>query len=347
MAAFTLIEPDDWHCHLREGDRLMTTVKDQASQFSRAMVMPNLQQPVVSFSLASAYRDSILQHVPTDNTFEPLMTLYLNNQLTVKDLEQAKASGFVIAVKYYPKGATTLSEFGVSSWQQVKTQLAAMERLGLVLSIHGEVVDESVDIFDREEVFLNQELSSILREFPRLKVVLEHISTQAAVSFVKQSGDNLAATITPHHLLLNRNDLLVGGVKPHHYCLPIVKKHQDQAALIEAALSGHPRFFLGTDSAPHARSAKESACGCAGIYSAFAAIEYYAEVFSQYESMERLEDFASVYGAKFYGLPLNQKKITLDHQPWVVPETLPFSDSCVVPLLAGQTLQWKRTKNDK
>ena len=346
MKVFSIRQPDDWHCHLREGERLVTTVLHQANQFSRALVMPNLQTPVSTFARADLYRKLILSCLPKSSDFFPVMTLYLTQDLTSADLESASKSGFVKAVKFYPQGATTLSEYGVQSWRQVIPQLEKMQELGLVLCIHGEVTHDDVDIFERESVFLHEQLQPILSHFPDLKVVLEHISTAQAVKFVQQTQRNLAATITPHHLLLNRNDLLAGGLRPHHYCLPIVKKQDDQEALVKAAISGDPRFFLGTDSAPHAKNKKESACGCAGIYSAYAALEYYAEVFYRYDSLDKLSDFASVFGADFYGLPLNQKQVQLRHDPWIVPDLLSFGDEVVVPFMAGQTLQWKRVNNE-
>ena len=345
MTAVQIRTPDDWHCHLREGEALSVTVDHQARQFRRAIVMPNLSAPVTTVALAKTYRDQIIANVPDGLEFTPLMTMYLTTALSVEELVLAKDSGWVHAVKLYPRGATTRSEFGVLHWHTVEQQLKAMEELGLVLAVHGEVVDPNVDIFDREAVFLQQQLAPILERFPRLRVVLEHVSTAEAVRFVESAGALCAATITPHHLLLNRNDLLVGGVKPHHYCLPVVKRRADQEALIAAALSGDPCFFLGTDSAPHAKNRKESACGCAGIYSAYAALEYYAEVFSQHNAMQRLSDFSSVYGAEFYGLELNAGCVELEQKEWVVPERIAYGDDWIVPLWAGKKLQWKRSES--
>ena len=344
MNSLTIRSPDDWHCHLREGAALAVTVVDQAKQFSRAMVMPNLKQPIVTTAMAIAYRKSIMQAVPDGTSFTPLMTLYLHPGLSVVELESAKNSGCVIAVKFYPRGATTLSEHGVVSWRDVIPQLKAMEALGLVLAVHGEVVDAEIDIFEREGVFLTRELAPILENFPRLKVVLEHVSTAKAVDFVYRAGEQLGATITAHHLLLDRNDLLVGGVKPHNYCLPILKTRQDREALIEAATGGCPRFFLGTDSAPHKRSAKQSACGCAGIYSANAALPYYAEVFDAQGALGQLENFASVFGAEFYGLPLNTSFIQLKRCEWHVESSIEYDGDVIIPLLAGQLLQWKKVR---
>jgi dihydroorotase len=342
MSSLIVRSPDDWHCHLREGACLQVTAVAQAQQFSRSMVMPNLMTPITTVEMALEYRRAILAALPEASTFDPLMTLYLHPGLTVDELVKAHESTAIIAVKFYPRGATTLSDAGVVSWQDVKPQLQAMQELGLVLSIHGEVVDHDVDVFAREAAFLDGHLAPILQNFPGLKIVLEHVSSQAAVNFVRQAGAQLAATITPHHLLLNRNDLLVGGIKPHNYCLPILKKKDDQLALIEAAVSGDPHFFLGTDSAPHKKSAKQSACGCAGIYSACAAIEYYAEVFDRYSALDKLENFSSVFGAQFYGLPLNQGTIELKRDPWCVHEEIGFDGHSVVPLMAGKELQWKK-----
>jgi dihydroorotase len=342
MDKIQLRAPDDWHCHLREGVALSVTVAHQASQFKRSIVMPNLQTPVTSLDLLKAYRDQILLAVPEGLDFLPLMTLYLNTSVSVDELVLAKESGMLHAVKFYPRGATTRSENGVLSWKSVESQLKVMEELDIVLAIHGEVVDPEVDVFARESVFLTRQLAPILERFPRLRVVLEHVSTADAVRFVESAGERCAATITPHHLLLNRNDLLVGGIQPHHYCLPIVKTREDQTALISAALSGHPRFFLGTDSAPHAQNKKESACGCAGIYSACAALEYYAEVFSQHSAMDRLNDFSSVFGAQFYGLELNSVNVQLERRDWVVPERIAYGEQWLIPLWAGRKLQWKK-----
>ena len=341
MNQIELRAADDWHCHLRDGYFLNRTVSDQARQFQRAIVMPNLLPPVTTMVEVNAYRQFIIEHIPEGAVFEPLMTLYLTPACQPAELVKAKESGVVHAVKLYPQGATTHSDAGISKLSSVYPVLEVMEELDIVLAVHGEVTQPDVDIFDREAQFLEQELAPILSRFPQLRVVLEHVSTAQAVAFVQQSGSRVAATITPHHLLLNRNDLLAGGIKPHHYCLPIVKTRQDQQALVAAAVSGNPQFFLGTDSAPHVQSKKESACGCAGIYSAHAALELYAEVFEQQQALHRLEDFASRFGAEFYGLPLNTQTVKLAREPWVVPDTLVFGESQLVPFYAGKTLQWK------
>lgn len=342
MGDLVLRQPDDWHCHLRDGERLKRTVVDQARQFKRSIVMPNLVPPVMSLIDAAQYRDRILAQVPAGEHFEPLMTLYLNEQLDIEDLKKAKSVDWLQAVKYYPQGATTHSDKGVSSLEAIYPLLDQMQASDIVLAVHGESINPMTDIFDREAEFLTTILQPILWDFPRLRVVLEHISTKKAVDFVKHGPSTLAATITPHHLLLNRNDLLSGGLKPHHYCLPIVKRRQDQAALIQAAISGHPRFFLGTDSAPHAVGDKQSACGCAGIYSAHAALELYAEVFLAQDALSYLNDFASVFGPEFYGLELNSAEVVLERKPWAVPDVLQFGDTQVVPFYAGKLLQFKR-----
>tara|TARA_B100002051_G_C16675895_1_gene607096 strand:- start:228 stop:1265 length:1038 start_codon:yes stop_codon:yes gene_type:complete len=341
MDILELRAPDDWHCHLRDGFYLNRTVTDQARQFQRSIIMPNLQPPVTTVVEANAYRQFILEHVPEGRCFEPLMTLYLTPSMDPAQIIKAKQFANVHAVKLYPQGATTHSEHGVASLAEVYPLLSVMQDVDMVLAVHGEVTQPSVDIFDREARFLEQELAPIIERFPRLRIVLEHISSRQSVEFVQQAGPCVAATITPHHLLLNRNDLLVGGIKPHHYCLPIVKRQQDQSALIAAAVSGNAKFFLGTDSAPHSQQNKESACGCAGIYSAHAALELYAEVFEREQALHRLEDFASRFGAEFYRLPLNTSTVRLRREPWVVPDHVTFGDTQLVPFFAGQTLQWK------
>lgn len=341
MEKLVIRSPDDWHCHLRDGDFLQRTVVDQATQFSRSLIMPNLQPPVETLVEARAYRQFILEHLPDSLEFDPLMTLYLTPRSDPLQLMKAAQSASVKAVKLYPKGATTHSDFGVNNLEAMYPCLDVMQQHGLILCVHGEVTDRAVDIFDREKVFLEQSLEPIRRQFPALKIVLEHITTADSVEFVQCYRDNTAATITPHHLLINRNDLLVGGIKPHYYCLPVVKRRRHQEALIQAATSGESCFFLGTDSAPHVRSKKESSCGCAGIYSAHAAIELYAEAFEKAGKLPFLEDFASRFGAEFYGLPLNTNTITLRRQAWTVPEVLSFGDEVLVPFFAGKTLQWK------
>jgi dihydroorotase len=340
MEQITLIRPDDWHCHLRDGEFLGRTVTDTACRFARAIVMPNLNPPVTTIDQARQYQQRILAQVPTGCTFQPLMTLYLTEQLTVETLRAAKSGG-ITACKLYPAGATTHSAAGVSSLAKIYPLLECLQEIDLPLLIHGESIEPGVDIFDREQRFIHQELTPLLKNFPALRMVLEHISTQAAVDFVRESPAQLAATITAHHLWYNRNALFTGGIRPHYYCMPILKRRSDQEALLSAAISGNPKFFLGTDSAPHAQSLKESACGCAGIYSAYSAIELYAHIFAQHQALDRLEKFASVYGALFYRLPLNQSKITLQKLPWQIPQQLSFGNTTVVPMLAGETLDWQ------
>lgn len=340
MQTLELIQPDDLHLHFRDGDKLIRTVADTAQQFARAIVMPNLQPPVTSVEQALAYREQILRHIPDGLAFEPLMTLYLTDTTSVDTIKLAAQQPNIHAVKLYPAGATTHSDAGVQSLDKLEPLLAAMEEHGLPLLIHGEVTEDAIDIFDREQVFIDRHLLPIVKKCPQLKVVLEHISTAYAVDVVQQASKHLAATITAHHLWLTRNDMLVGGIKPHHYCLPIVKTANDRSALINAAISGNPKFFLGTDSAPHSQPSKESACGCAGIYTAHAAIELYAEIFEQHNALDKLEGFASRHGAQFYGLPINTNSIRLIKKAWQVPETLTLADQTLIPFAAGQTLQW-------
>ncbi len=337
----SLTRPDDWHLHLRDGAALQTTVPHSAAQFGRAIIMPNLKPPVTRVSDAQAYRQRILDAVPADCEFDPLMTLYLTDSLAPTEVELAAADASVQAIKYYPAGATTNSDSGVTAIEKVYPALEAMEACGLPLLIHGEVTDSGVDIFDREPVFIDKVLAPLVQRFPKLRVVLEHITTQEAVAFVKAQGDNVAATITVHHLLYNRNHLLAGGVRPHFYCLPILKRDIHQQALIDAATSGNSKFFLGTDSAPHVRSGKETSCGCAGIYSAPAAIELYAEVFARQNALDKLESFASFNGADFYKLPRNTDTITLHKRAWTMPDSFPFNDEVVVPICAGETIAWQ------
>ena len=346
MDSIELRQPDDWHIHLRDGAALQNTVKDVARVFRRALCMPNLKPPVTTTAQAVAYRDAIMEHVPKGTHFEPLMSLYLTDQTTPQEITRARQSGSVVACKLYPAGATTNSDSGVTDLMGRAAVFAQMEQDGILLLIHGEVTDDGVDIFDREEEFLSRQLAPLLEQHPGLKVVLEHITTQEAVDFVRSRPTNLAATITPHHLLYDRNDMLVGGIKPHYYCLPILKRKEDRDALREAATSGDKRFFLGTDSAPHARAAKESACGCAGSYVAPHALELYAEVFEEHDALDRLEGFASIFGPEFYGLPVNQGRVTLRRQPKEVPAELEFGGDVVVPVRAGDTLRWTATLND-
>ncbi len=337
----TITRPDDWHLHLRDDAALNRTVIDSARQFSRAIVMPNLRPPVTTTQMAKAYRQRILSVLPDNAEFEPLMTLYLTDNTPASEIETAVDSGIVKAVKLYPAGATTNSDAGVTDLKHCSATLETMQKLGLPLLIHGEVTDHDIDIFDREKRFIDDKLIPLLHDFPDLKVVFEHITTADAAQFVEASGPNLAATITPHHLLFNRNDLLVGGIRPHYFCLPVLKRNTHQQALLQAATSGNSKFFLGTDSAPHPRHSKENSCGCAGIYSAHAAIELYAEAFEAMDAIDKLEGFASFYGADFYGLPRNDSQITLHKQAWQVPEKLAFADTELVPLRAGETMQWQ------
>ncbi|MHB8445982.1 MAG: dihydroorotase [Acidithiobacillus ferrivorans] len=336
----TLIRPDDWHLHLRDGAMMAAALPDTARRFARAIVMPNLQPPITTVELARAYRERILAALPENMHFEPLMTLYLTDNMPESEIAKAKNSGFVQAIKYYPTGATTHSEHGVTDLKRAYSVLTAMEKQDLPLLLHGEVTDPTVDVFDREAVFIDRHLMPLTRDFPGLRMVLEHITTHAAVDFVRQAPDNVAATITAHHLLLNRNALFEGGLRPHYYCLPLLKRETQRAALVAAATSGNPKFFLGTDSAPHPRHAKESACGCAGIYSAHAAMELYAEIFERAGALDRLEAFASFHGPDFYRLPRNRDTLTLERRSWTVPEELHFGQDTVVPLRAGKTMAW-------
>jgi dihydroorotase len=337
----TLTRPDDWHIHLRDGAALAETVHSAARSFTRAIIMPNLRPPVLNAGDASAYKQRILEHVPTGSGFDPLMTLYLTDNTTPEMVREAKASGDVKALKLYPAGATTHSDSGVTDLRKIDHCLEAMAEEGLPLLVHAEVTDPEIDIFDREKVFIERHLVDLTQRFPSLKIVMEHITTADAVEFVKNSHANVAATITAHHLLYNRNDMLVGGIRPHYYCLPILKRNRHQQALLEAATSGNPKFFLGTDSAPHVVDAKETACGCAGCYTAPAALEMYAEAFESMNALDKLEDFASHFGPDFYGLPRNQETVTLNKEEWQLPESITLGDNQVVPLRAGETLSWR------
>ena len=342
--SLTLDQPDDWHLHLRDGDALATTVPHTAAQFARAIVMPNLKPPVTSLQAASEYRDRILSARPSGSEFDPLMTLYLTDSLAPNEVETAFNSGIVQAVKYYPAGATTNSDSGVSHMSAVMPVLERMAKIGMPLLIHGEVTDHEIDIFDREKVFIETLLEPLCRKLPTLRVVLEHITTRHAVDFVNAAPANVAATITVHHLLFNRNHLLAGAVRPHYYCLPILKRSSHQEALIAAATSGNPKFFLGTDSAPHARHAKESDCGCAGIYTAASAIELYAEAFEDAGALDKLEGFASHYGPDFYELPRNTNKITLEKKSWQMPSSFTLAQDELIPLRAGESIAWRLAK---
>jgi len=341
MSRVTITRPDDWHLHLRDGDYMRAVLPDTARRFARAIVMPNLKSPVTTTDMAVGYRDRIVSALPDGMHFEPLMTLYLTDNTTAKEIRRAKASGVVHAVKYYPAGATTNSDSGVSELIKCEEALAAMEECGLPLLVHGEVTFPNVDIFDREKLFIDRVLLPVLQKYPKLRLVFEHITTKEAVRFVLASPPRVAATITAHHLLLNRNALFVGGIRPHHFCMPVLKREDDRLALIEAATSGNPKFFLGTDSAPHARNTKEAACGCAGMYTAHAGIEFYAEIFGAYNALEKLEGFASVFGPLFYGLPRNQDKITLVKEVWNVAKELPYHKDTLVPFRAGGTVSWR------
>ena len=336
-----LTRPDDWHLHLRDGDALKAVLPHTARQFARAIVMPNLKPPVTTVALAAAYRERILAALPAGVAFEPLMTLYLTDNTSAEDVRAAVASGFVKAVKLYPAGATTNSDAGVTDLLRCAAALAEMEKLGLPLLVHGEVTDPAIDLFDREAVFIEQVLSPLLRRHPGLRVVMEHITTRDAAEFVAAAGANVAATITAHHLLYNRNAIFQGGVRPHWYCLPVLKREVHREALVQAATSGNPKFFLGTDSAPHARGAKEAACGCAGCYTANAAMELYAEAFEAVGALDRLEGFASFFGPDYYRLPRNAGTITLEKRPQTLPEAYDYlADDTLVPLRAGETLAW-------
>ena len=336
----TLIRPDDWHLHLRDGVLMQAVLPDTVRRFGRAIIMPNLKSPVISTELAQAYRARILAALPQGARFEPLMTLYLTDNTSPQEIIKAKASGIIHGVKFYPSGATTHSDAGVTDITACYAALATMEEQDLPLLVHGEVTDPLVDVFDREQVFIARYLVPIVDRFPKLRVVFEHITTRQAADFVKSASSNVAATVTAHHLLYSRNAMFLGGLRPHLYCLPVLKREEHREALIAAATSGNPKFFLGTDSAPHAKHAKESSCGCAGMYTSHAAIELYAEAFEQAGALDKLESFASFFGADFYRLPRNQDSITLQKQSWKVPAELPFGDEVLVPLRAGETVMW-------
>ncbi|OUR61464.1 dihydroorotase [Colwellia sp. 39_35_sub15_T18] len=336
----TIARPDDWHVHLRDGEVLKDTVKDISRYFGRAIVMPNLVPPVTNAALAKSYYDRIMAAKPSTH-FQPLMVLYLTDNTSAEDIIEAKASGLVYAAKLYPAGATTNSSSGVTDVDNLKDVFAAMQSVGMPLLIHGEVTHDDIDIFDREQVFIDTILAPLVANYPTLKVVLEHITTKNAVDFVNSASSNVAATITAHHLLFNRNHMLVGGIRPHYFCLPILKRNIHQVALITAATSGSAKFFLGTDSAPHAQHAKESACGCAGSYTAHAAIELYAEVFEQENALDKLEAFASLNGPTFYQLPVSDDKITLVKKAWQIPATLTFGNDVVVPIRADDSIAWQ------
>ncbi len=343
MTELTITRPDDWHLHLRDGEAMTSVLPDTAKRFARAIVMPNLRPPVTTVDAARGYRDRILAAVPSGVSFEPLMTLYLTDNTPPAEIARAKQSGFIHAIKYYPAGATTNSDSGVTDMHKAYPAIAAMEEHGVPLLLHGEVTDADVDVFDREAVFIDRHLTRLMKDFPKLKIVLEHITTRQAAEFVKSAPAHVGATITVHHLLYNRNAMFRGGIRPHYYCLPVLKRETHREALIAAAISGNPKFFLGTDSAPHAQNAKETSCGCAGIYTAHAAIELYAEAFEQAGALNRLEAFASFFGPDFYGLPRNTQRITLKKASWPVPESLDMGGEKLIPLMAGETIVWKLT----
>ncbi len=339
--SLTLARPDDWHTHLRDGPAMAPVARATARQFARAIVMPNLKPPVVTLAMAEAYRGRIVAALDGIAGFEPLMTLYLTDNTPPDEIERAAASGIVRAVKYYPAGATTNSDAGVTDLRKCDATLEAMAAAGMPLLVHGEVTDPDVDIFDREAVFIDRTLGPLVKRFPKLKIVVEHITTHEAAAFVERAPETVGATITAHHLLMNRNAIFSGGIRPHHYCLPVLKREPHRRALVKAATSGNPKFFLGTDSAPHSRASKEGCCGSAGMYTAHAAIELYAEAFEAAGALERLEGFASHFGADFYGLPRNTGRITLEKAPWDVPEDYAFGAERLVPLRAGQTIAWR------
>lgn len=341
MTELTITRPDDWHLHLRDGDAMKSVLPHTASQFARAIVMPNLKPPVTTVEAAHAYRERILAALPPGVDFAPLMTLYLTDNTPPGEIALAKQSGFVHAVKYYPAGATTNSDSGVTDLHKAYPAIAAMEEHGVPLLLHGEVTDSEIDIFDREAVFIDRYLSKLMHDFPKLRIVLEHITTRQSAEFVAAAPANVGATITVHHLLYNRNAMFKGGIRPHYYCLPVLKRESHREKLVEAAISGNPKFFLGTDSAPHAQHSKESSCGCAGVYTALTALELYAEAFEAAGALDKLEAFSSFYGADFYGLPRNTQKIVLKKQNWTVPETLDMGGQKLIPLRAGETVGWK------
>ncbi|KWK52670.1 dihydroorotase [Burkholderia stagnalis] len=343
-ATLTLARPDDWHLHVRDGDMLAAVLPHTARQFGRAIIMPNLKPPVTTTAQAQAYRERILAAVPVGVTFEPLMTLYLTDNTPPDEIRRARESGFVHGVKLYPAGATTNSDHGVTDLAKCAKTLEAMQETGMPLLVHGEVTDASIDLFDREKVFIDRVMTPLRRDFPGLKVVFEHITTKDAADYVRDADavpGLIGATITAHHLLYNRNAIFVGGIRPHYYCLPVLKRETHRIALVEAATSGNPRFFLGTDSAPHARNAKEAACGCAGCYTALHALELYAEAFDNAGALDKLEGFASFFGADFYGLPRSRETVTLRRERWELPLEILAGDTPVVPLRAGESIGWK------
>ena len=341
MTALTIRRPDDLHLHLRDGELMRAVLPFTAARFARALIMPNLRPPVTTTEQALAYRQRILDALPAGRTFEPLMTLYLTDRTDPAEVDRAKASGRIVGFKLYPAGATTHSDAGVTNIRRADAVLARMQEQDLVLEVHGEVTDPEVDVFDREARFIDAVLAPLAARVPRLRIVFEHITTRAAVEFVLGARSGIAATVTPQHLLMNRNALFAGGIRPHHYCLPVLKSEDDREALVDVVATGDPRFFLGTDSAPHARGAKEAACGCAGIFSAHGAIELYAEAFEAAGALDRLQAFASEHGADFYRLPRNTGDVTLVKTPWEVPRSYPFGTETLVPLRAGEQIGWQ------
>lgn len=341
MQKITLIQPDDWHLHLRDGETLQAVLPHTAREFARGLIMPNLKPPVVKVQDAQAYRQRILDAVPQGMSFEPIMTLYLTDKTQPEDIKAAAESGIIKSCKLYPNGATTNSDSGVTDWDHLDKNLAAMQEHGIILCVHGEVTDKHVDIFDREAEFIDQILDPIIKRFPKLKVIMEHITTKNAADYVMSQGPLVAATVTVHHLLMNRNALFEGGIRPHHYCLPVLKRETHRQALVAAVTSGSSKFFLGTDSAPHPKGAKEAACGCAGMYTAHAALPLYTEVFEEANALDKLEGFASLHGPDFYGLPRNETQVTLVKEPWNVPAEYPMADETIVPLRAGESVHWK------
>ncbi|MBC3910709.1 dihydroorotase [Undibacterium umbellatum] len=337
----TITRPDDWHLHVRDGAALVSVLPHTAAQFARAIIMPNLKPPVTTTEQAAAYRERILAALPAGMSFEPLMTLYLTNNTPPDEIRRAKDSGFVHAVKLYPAGATTNSDAGVTDLKNCYKTLETMQEVGMPFLVHGEVTDAEIDLFDREAVFIDRVMQPLRKDMPELKVVFEHITTSDAAAYVAESGGPIAATITPHHLLYNRNEIFKGGIRPHYYCLPVLKRETHRQALVKAAISGSKRFFLGTDSAPHAKGLKEHACGCAGCYTALHAMELYAQAFEQAGALDQLEAFASFNGPDFYQLPRNSGSITLVREDWQMPAELPFADTTIVPLNSGETLHWK------
>jgi len=341
MQTLTLTQPDDWHLHVRDGEAMASVIGHTARQFGRAIIMPNLKSPITTVDAALAYREQILAALPADSGFTPLMTLYLTDNTSAEEIHNAADCEHIYAVKLYPSGATTNADSGVTDIRKPADAIRVMQETGLPLLIHGEVTAPNIDVFDREKVFIRDQLMPLLGQFPKLKVVLEHITTRDTVDFILNTPANVAATITAHHLLMNRNAMFVGGLRPHHYCLPILKRETHREALMFAATSGNPKFFLGTDSAPHPQGAKESACGCAGMYTAHAAIELYAEAFAAANALDKLESFASFHGPDFYGLPRNTTTITLEQQEWTVPDHYPLGNQKVIPLRAGERIIWQ------